>query len=111
MKVLDEFFQNGVMNAITNSTFICLIPKKEKSLKIRDFRPIILVSSLYKIVAKILSLRLRETLLEIIFECQGTYVRGRLILDVALVANEVVEDYRARRNEGFDFEKAYNHVD
>ena len=40
---------------------------------------------------------------------------GRQILDVALIANEVVEDYRSSRKSGFifkiDFEKAYDHIE
>ena len=38
----------------------------------------------------------------------------RQILDVVLVANEAVEEYRAKRKQGLvfkvDFEKAYDHV-
>ncbi|WP_420914570.1 reverse transcriptase domain-containing protein [Candidatus Phytoplasma australasiaticum] len=48
-------------------------------------------------------------------EAQGTFVKGRQILDQALIANEAIEDYRARDREGIifkiDFEKAYDHVD
>ena len=31
--VLDEFYSNGVINKITNETYICLIPKKKTLLK------------------------------------------------------------------------------
>lgn len=37
------------------------------------------------------------------------------ILDLVLIANKSVEEYRARKKEGvefkIDFEKAYNHID
>ena len=40
---------------------------------------------------------------------------GRQILDVVLVANELVEDYRRNGKEGFvfkvDFEEAYDYVE
>ena len=64
--VFDEFFNNGIINACTNSTYICLIPKKLSSLKLKDYRPISFVTSLYKILAKVLSLRLRDVLGETI---------------------------------------------
>ena len=62
LKVFNEFFENGLINAKTNATYICLIPKKLNSISIKDFRPISLVTSLYKILVKVLSLRLREVL-------------------------------------------------
>ncbi|XP_028088431.1 uncharacterized protein LOC114288989 [Camellia sinensis] len=43
------------------------------------------------------------------------FVKGRQILDVVLVANEVVDEYRSLGKEGIlfkvDFDKAYGHVD
>ena len=62
LKVMEEFFEKGIINAVTNETFICLIPKKSDSLKVTDYRPISLVTSLYKIVAKVLASRLREVM-------------------------------------------------
>ena len=98
-----------------NETYICLIPKKTNSGKIRDFRPISLVTSLYKIIAKVLSRRLRDVLGDTISESQGAFVSRRQILDVALIANEVVEEYRSSRKSRvlfkIDFEKVYDHVE
>ncbi|KAL5543048.1 hypothetical protein UlMin_010758 [Ulmus minor] len=115
MKFVSKFFQTGIINGITNETYICLIPKKYNSLRIKDLRPISLVTSLYKIISKVLALRLREVLGETISKEQGAFVKGRQILHVALVANEVVEEYRVSGKEGVvfkvDFEKAYDHVD
>ncbi|KAL5580279.1 hypothetical protein UlMin_012721 [Ulmus minor] len=75
----------------------------------KDFRPISLVSGLYKILAKLLSNRLREVLEETISLAQGAFVHNRQILDVVLVATEAVEDYRKRGERGVifkvDFEK------
>ena len=79
------------------------------------FRPISLVTNLYKILAKVLALRLREVLDEAISLCQGAFIKGRQILDLVLVANEVMEENRSKKKEGvvfkIDFEKAYDHVD
>ena len=61
-----------------------------------------------------LAKRLQAVLGETIFKSQGAFVVGRQILDVMLVANEVVEDYKKGNTEGLvfkiDFEKAYDNV-
>ena len=85
------------------------------SVWISDFRPISLVTSLYKIIVKILLGRLRKVLHETIFGSQGAFVEGRHILDVVLIDNEVVDEKRRSGEEGvafkINFEKAYDHVD
>ncbi|XP_028051277.1 peroxisome biogenesis protein 3-2-like [Camellia sinensis] len=56
-----------------------------------DYRPISLVSSVYKKVAKVLSRRLRKVLLKIISEVQTAFLSRRCILDGVLITNEVVD--------------------
>ena len=115
VKVFREFSQDGIIHGVTNEIYICLIPKKLNSCRVEDFRLISLVTSLYKIIAKVLSLRLREVLADTISESQGGFVVGRQILDVILVANEIVDNYKKPRKEGIvfkiDFEKAYDYVE
>lgn len=50
------------VNKVTNETYICLVPKIANSLKVGDYRPISVITSLYKIIAKVLAWRLREVL-------------------------------------------------
>lgn len=82
-------------------------------MKLRDFRSINLVTSLYKIIAKVLFLRLREVLEFTISNEQAVFLKLRKTLDVILIDNEVVE-YRRNNREALvskiDFEKTYNHV-
>ncbi|RVW63731.1 LINE-1 retrotransposable element ORF2 protein [Vitis vinifera] len=89
LRVFLEFHNNRIINRSTNVTFIALVPKKSQSSRISYYRPISLVTNLYKIIAK--------------------------ILDVVLIANELVDEKRRSRKEGLvfkiDFEKAYDHVD
>ncbi|RVW19585.1 hypothetical protein CK203_115951 [Vitis vinifera] len=81
--------------------------------KISDFRPISLITSLYKIIAKVLSGRLRGVLHETIHSTQGAFVQGRQILDAVLIANEIVDEKRRSGEEGVVFKmtlKRLNHV-
>ncbi|KAJ9695822.1 hypothetical protein PVL29_011012 [Vitis rotundifolia] len=115
MRMFLEFHTNGIINQSTNATFMAIVPKKSQTLKISNYRPISLVTSLYKIIAKVLSGRLRKVLHETISGSQGAFVEGRHILDAVLIANEVVDEKRRSGEERvvfkINFEKAYDHVD
>ena len=99
---------------MTNETYIFLIPKKLNSCRLKYYYPISLVTCRYKVISKVLSLRLREVLGGIISKTRGAFVAGRQNLDVILFANEV-EDYRSSQKKRvvfkIDFEKAYDYVE
>ncbi|XP_010258726.1 PREDICTED: uncharacterized protein LOC104598390 [Nelumbo nucifera] len=113
--VFEEFHRRGVVNPSVNSTFLALIPKKKDALHPKDFRPISLVNSLYKTLAKVLSLRLKEVLPTIISPNQGTFVSARQIINQILIANESVEHFRKEGKKGvvckLDMEKANDLVE
>lgn len=92
-----------------------LIPKKEAAISIRDFRPISLIGSLYKILAKMLANQLCNVLPQVISKTQSAFVDGRQILDRALIAHECI-DSRVRGDLSgivckLDFEKTYDMLD
>lgn len=51
-----------------NSSFITLEPKKDKSVMIKDFGPISFVTSVYKLITKVLSIRFNVVFTETILE-------------------------------------------
>ena len=77
LAVSEEFFQHCKFEKSLNATFIALIPKKNDASNIRNLRPISLVGSVYKILAKVLTNRLRVVLDQLISETQNSFMGGR----------------------------------
>ncbi|GAU46944.1 hypothetical protein TSUD_180480 [Trifolium subterraneum] len=114
MRFVTDFHRNGKLTKGLNSTFIALIPKVDSPQRLNDFRPISIVGSLYKILAKVLANRLRMVIGSVISESQTAFVKDRQILDGILIANEAVDEARRNKKElmlfKVDFEKAYDSV-
>ena len=91
-----------------------LIPKKAGAKGVKDFRPISLLGSLYKILAKVLANRLRLVLGSLITPTQNAFIKGRQILDSMLIASECVDSRLKENLPGIlcklDLEKVYDHV-
>ncbi|XP_050944096.1 uncharacterized protein LOC127150413 [Cucumis melo] len=97
---------------LVNVTNIALIAKKEKCVVPVDYRPISLTTSIYKIIAKVIAERLKETLPLTVVKNQMAFVKGRQIIDAILVANEAINYWRVKKIKGFviklDIEKAFD---
>jgi len=73
-----------------------------------------LVGCLYKIVSKILSLRLKKVISKVIDHRQSSFLKGMRILDNVLMAIEVLEEVKRKKKScvlfKVDYEKAYDSV-
>lgn len=115
IRVLAEFFLNGKLTRGCNSSFIILIPKKEESCGLHQFRPVSLIGSLYKIIAKVLARRLKAVIGKLIREVQSAFNEGRNILDGVVVLNELIDEAKCSKVRRLflklDFAKAYDTID
>ncbi len=87
---------------------------KVGELEVKNFGPISLVGSIYKILAKVLANRLMGFLGERVYDTHNAFIQGKQIRDSVLIANECLNSRLKSRLPRvlckLDVEKAYNHV-
>lgn len=72
-KFVSEFLDTGTMPSRVNVMWVTLIPKIKSPICDEDYRPISMVGSLYTIVSKLLSIRLKYVLAPLIDKSQSAF--------------------------------------
>lgn len=116
--MIRRFFETGVMENGINHTNICLILKFLEAASMGDYRPISLCTVAYKLISKVLGLRLQRFLEVVISESQAAFVPGKQISDNILVAHELISALKSKKDcsEQYmaiktDISKAYDRVE
>eukprot|EP00253_Pinus_taeda_P014508 PITA_14508 len=113
-EVVEESKQKGVIYRPFNSTFIALIPKKDDPESFEDFRPISLCNCIYKIISKVIALRIGPILSRNISMEQFAFLNGRQIHEAIGVAQEVTHSIKVKKKKGvvlkIDLSKAYDRI-
>jgi mannosylglycoprotein endo-beta-mannosidase len=97
-----------------NSANIVLLPKKDGAEEITDFRPISLIHTIAKIIAKMLALRLAPHMDDLVSHAQSAFIKKRSIHDNFLY----VKNYATRLHKNktpallfkLDIRKAFDSV-
>ena len=79
LNTIQEFYEHEEFERSLNSTFVVLIPKKVGASDVRDFRPIYLTGSIYKIISKLFANKLKKVLHQILSPSQNAFIQGRQI--------------------------------
>ncbi|CAM2105878.1 unnamed protein product [Caretta caretta] len=110
-----ESLQSGVLPLSCRRAVLALLPKKGDLRDLRNWRPVSLLSTDYKIVAKAISLRLGSVMVDVVHPDQTYTVPGRSIFDNLFLVRDLLE---LGRRDGLSFallsldqEKAFDRVD
>jgi hypothetical protein len=99
-QLVEESRSSGKVLPTLNATFLTLIPKEERVTNLKNFRPIVLCNVIYKIISKVIALRLKPILPFIISKEQSGYVEGRKIMDSVILFTKVIHSLKSTRTLG-----------
>jgi hypothetical protein len=87
MDFFHEFHSTAILPKAITASFLTLVPKNDHPQSLSEYRPICLVSSLYKLLSKVLAARLKIVMGKVISKVQSAFLPQRQILDGVLVVN------------------------
>lgn len=100
-----------------NSSYITLIPKTDHPETMVDLRPIGLCNTIYKLITKIITNRLRPIMNNLISPLQSSFIKGRGIEDNIIVVKEMAHIFhKAKKGKNImalklDLTKAYDSLE
>ena len=115
MDSINYAYHKGELSIDQRRGIISLIPKKGKNrLLLKNWRPISLLNTDYKILTKCLSHRIQDVLPSIINSDQTGYIKGRYIGENIRTISDLI-DYTSLRNMPgivllIDFEQAFDTI-
>jgi hypothetical protein len=114
-ELYDEMIERGKMTETMRTSIVKVIFKKNDRKKIENYRPISLLTADYKILAKMLTERLKRVLTKLIGAEQQGFIPGGDIAGNLILVKEIIAYCDDEELEGsmimMDFMKAYDRVD
>lgn len=114
MKFVEYFHSKAVLTKACTTTFISLIPKVKNPQSLLEYRPICLVSSMHKILSKLLATRMKEVCNSLISTNQNAFIKSRSIMNGVFMVNEIIHLVKRDGSSCLalkvDFKKAYDCV-
>ncbi|CAI5962635.1 unnamed protein product [Closterium sp. NIES-65] len=109
-----RFERTGHLDEALSTAVTVLLHKKGPTDQLGNYRPITLLSTIYKVLAKVLANRLKKELHLVISEDQHGFVSGRSLAEAVSVVADAVEAADNGGEDWFllmvDFQKAYDTV-
>ena len=105
--------KEGFLNISARRGLICLIPKREKNiLLLKNWRPLTMLATDFKILAKILATRMKTVLPSIISESQSGFMESRQISTTIRTTMDILN---SKKLKGYvlsvDFEKCFDKIE
>lgn len=114
--MMQQVFNGGRLDPGLNKTLFVLIPKVTGAEFIHQYRPISLCNILYKVLTKLIVIRLRHVMQILVKQNQVSFISLRNISDNIITAQEAVHTMKLTKSKKrwmmvkVDLEKAYDRI-
>ena len=95
-EAVKDFFISGKLLKQINTTTLTLIPQKQNPSSVTEYRPMACCNVIYKIIAKIICVRLKTALNSLVDQRQAAFLEGRNILHNVLICQDLMKHYRMK---------------
>lgn len=105
------------INPLINTTNVCLIPKKKNTTNLKNFKPISLRNTTYKIITKVVVNKIKPILNKIIGPCQASFLKNRQATDNVIIVQEIINHFKKMNGQNgnmimkIDLEKAFDKLE
>jgi hypothetical protein len=114
LQSFNESFENGQLSHSQRQAVITLLDKGKDRTLLKNWRPISLLNTDYKLLSKVIAERIKPVLTNIINPNQVGYVQGRNITDNIRIVSDILDYTKAENIPGIllsiDFKKAFDSV-
>ncbi|CAI5978792.1 unnamed protein product [Closterium sp. NIES-65] len=114
MGFIKQFESSAVLPEEVQEVVTILLYKKGPREQVHNYRPITLLSSCYKVVAKLLANRMKQVLGTVISEEQHRFLPGRRLSDAVSTVADVIEAANNNKEDWYllmiDFQKVFDSV-
>jgi hypothetical protein len=115
VRVFNEMKRRTKMTWSMRTAVVKLLFKKGEQNKMSNYRPISLLCADYKMLAKIITERMKPVLNSVIDKAQQGFIKGGNIMGSLILVKEIIEYCNEEEVEGalilMDFKKAYDRID
>lgn len=112
-----QTFHKDTMEKAVSNTYLCLIPKCRNAINLRNFKPIGLCNTQYKIITKIIAHRLKQHIPTLISHTQSSFLSNRRAADNAIIVQDYITHFakirgiKANMILNIDLEKALDKIE
>jgi hypothetical protein len=97
LAMVNDFYLGNLDIARLNYGVIKLVPKVKEANNVKQYRPNCLLNTNFKIFTKLIMERLTGYVGKLISTSQTTFIKGRYIVDGAVILHEVMHELRVKK--------------